>query len=553
MTISIDRSKKAKRKKIAKQKVTGVTKNDIDRMLQVSTLCSFESNALDCTGDITEVVTDEDIFCSSGDLPPSLTQPLNEISKLLLSAIDIGDISQVNSIVESLRPYCNEAYLSVNQYGKLGMDEHCRLSTAMVLLECMIAASEKLDIDILLPLSDAMMILSRSKGNPNLWQAIFSLARNKSMKINEESLISRCCLLWSREHTLSCQEWLLANWNATSNELSPVSCVSFLLKAGVFNESQILPKASRLSCTFGENNERISVVISMILALLKVSSEIENCSRIYPVPQWFYLLSTIAENRQDSCGQVFRLFMEGSDTDEILWPLLRLYASFPFNVPLNIARVRNLLLRLASKYSAEWKNWPCPLDETIKALIKHLTKSGVQALSDLCRQQPLIVIRHLNDMVKELDSDAIAVSSGGLGEKRGRIHAISQNSASYLVNDINMKVRIRHWGYSFTESVWIAILEVMQSIPKEVLFRSSGIKMGSLALFEMYLKLFTIQALLSEENNVVRMKSQAKTLLEQFKQLGDTQWKVWLQSRIYGIESWGTVETILQQSGFIFE
>ena len=543
---SINQGKRIKRKRISHAETVdnGLTNQDIDKLLVFRKEISDEKIYMKGDDDYTDEPTITFVYSKPDE---SRNKSLQEISANLVTSIERNDIYQFNITIGNLRKFCNELSFTILLEEGQYKDLNSNLDISMKLIECVVFAQKKFNIDILPVLIDLILNLSIQQGYPRLWQSIFSSDDTEHIKRHEEVVISRCSMVWSCEHICTCQDWLMSNWKNTKVNLSPARCISFLLKTMVQHESQQLPTCSRPLFTCSSRINQSSIATSMIIQLLQDNPNLRGYSSGQSNPQWFCFLLAIASDGQDSCRHIFRQFMEIINKEEFLWPLLRLYTSFPYLAPLDVESVRTLLLNLASIYSEEWKEWSCPLDETVHALTTHLTKLGVQALSDLCRKQPLLVIRHFSFIIKELENDGFVVSHGGIGEKRGRIHATSQLTAYCNERSSEIKVRVKHWGYSFTKSLWISVLEVISSFPKEVLFHLSGIRMGSTLLIEVYLKLYLIQILLSDDHNILRMKSLTKLLLEKFKEQNESEWNAWLKSTIFEFDEWGTVEEILDK------
>jgi hypothetical protein len=98
-----------------------------------------------------------------------------------------------------------------------------------------------------------------------------------------------------------------------------------------------------------------------------------------------------------------------------------------------------------------------------------LVQSGVPglvvpALVDDAKKHPLLILRKLGRMEELLEKDATALSVSLESENRGVIFGRTLGDpACAKVEGNTLKVTMRHWGYNFTENLWISFLEIVTS------------------------------------------------------------------------------------------
>jgi hypothetical protein len=154
---------------------------------------------------------------------------------------------------------------------------------------------------------------------------------------------------------------------------------------------------------------------------------------------------------------------------------------------------------------------------------------SMKQLADLSRKQPLLILRKLPEMSKILLDDAtIDISS----DQKGVI--IGQNPAGkrdVMFQGKMLKVVVQHWGYSYTEMLWVSMLEVLSSMPLEVLF-TCGVKVGLLDLLTIYVELISVQNQLLSANKTARLKTKLSGAFTAFKQSNVGAWTGWLVSDV---------------------
>lgn len=235
---------------------------------------------------------------------------------------------------------------------------------------------------------------------------------------------------------------------------------------------------------------------------------------------------------------------------------LRLYASFPDHVNLGVAAIRSALKEAVEMYPRDWLSWRSPMDDYFEELIHAVVYSGtpnriVQALADSSKKHPLLVLRKLIRIGELLEDDGSVQTETSEYEKKGVVFGRSLAApATAKVGSMTMKVSIKHWGYNFTEIIWISFLDVLAVVPKEVLF-GCGLAMGFDAFLGIYLRLMSVQTQLRTNDRLGRLKGKISELLEAFKSSNRPAWDKWMGQEISSLKSLGTARNVLLSCDFI--
>ena len=384
-----------------------------------------------------------------------------------------------------------------------------------------LAMKKGLGVDFCTVLIKVVPVWTQVCGSPTLWKLIFSppdisLPSCNTMIPTKNYLICRCVQIWSKQHLRQSQEWLLSHHDGILRQgLSPEYVISYLVQTtheifATYTTSDITKNT--FICM--ESQEYASATVSIILEQAHINSADQESQIVEKeqksFPEWLVLLFRLAEGGKSCCRLIAKRLLDHDKIEVCASTLLRLYALHPYEMPLSEALLREKLLNLTSSYAHVWVEWQCPLDEQIRSLLQQLAKTPhqrlLQALTDISKQHPLIVARNFSLITQLLEDDAVAIVRQP-AEKRGRLHANTNLFASCNVDQSSVKVKVKHWGYGFTEMVWISFLDVLAALPKEVLFHSCGLKMGTLKVIEQYLKLIYVQTLLVHEKHVSKLKT----------------------------------------------
>ena len=216
---------------------------------------------------------------------------------------------------------------------------------------------------------------------------------------------------------------------------------------------------------------------------------------------------------------------------------------------LGLEKTRLLLMSSSEVHAGDWVSWRSSTDNQLEDMIDSL-RSGqlrmAKGLSEFSRKHPLILLRKSPCVVRALELDA-EISLKGYDEIRGTVHgrALSgPRDANFMGKRV--MVTIRHWGYSYSEPVWVAFLDIITSAPREVLF-GCGLSIGLLDILAVYLKLMSVQLPLITTDKSKRIKSKLFEVFDNFQRHNPKGWKKWLAMAIEK----GEVRHLLMSCNFI--
>ena len=324
--------------------------------------------------------------------------------------------------------------------------------------------------------------LSASQTSPKLWKILFSSTESN---LNMNSVVVNCSMLWSPIICDVCRDWILSSADDLK-DLNTVLVVTFLLQIsnqqtpqseffqrdGMYVQSWLQKK---------ENIDRISdIALQCGIQLGNISSSKDG------VDAWMALVLIVAQSGKMQANYLIQRLLQKTDFDNnaeviklVSNAVLRIYCNFPFYVSLGNSKLRSILME-ASR-SIDWHTWHTPMDEMLYNMIygikAHPIPRLVHGLVDLSKSHPLMLLRKLKQMAEILEEDAFQ-SPGSNAISRNRLQSDNIDCpATTTLYGKEVKVIIRHWGYSFTEPLWISFVDILLSLPREVLL-SCGINMG---------------------------------------------------------------------------
>mmetsp|Transcript_28948 Transcript_28948/g.42032 ORF Transcript_28948/g.42032 Transcript_28948/m.42032 type:complete len:666 (+) Transcript_28948:444-2441(+) len=427
------------------------------------------------------------------------------------------------------------------------------------------------------------------------------------------SLIARCASLWTSLHIGSCQFWILGVMcgRGIQSKLSLLLMLRFLVTTLGQQSVQSISFSDNITrrkseCLATQDNATGAIRLALDCAELLYSKNTNptpikgsnsdvmslalECVKIYHteytnstdctmpgssfattcvsnlqsrnahddrniLPIWLVLILQVAKcgkKHLDLVTKVLLSLLPSSGWEGQIIPvaLLRLYAYFPSLMALNDPKLRGILLDAAGENASKWLEWRSPLDSQLSEMIKNLSVNPhqrlLQSMSDFSKRHPLVVARHFGTLVHILDDDASACS-----ERRGRVNEKSScEFATAKVELGSIRITVRHWGYSFTETVWTSVIEILMALPSEVMF-TCGQKMGLMKLLAIYLKLIFTQKQINCEENTSRIKEKLSKLLHAFQASNKQSWENWVECKLPEIETWGKIKEILLECQLI--
>lgn len=387
-------------------------------------------------------------------------------------------------------------------------------------------------------------LLTQDHGFESLWNLIFIEEAEQAQDWSHfMSLVCECASQWSDEHIAACHAWIFSQetkWKGAhsldlvlrfivlSSEPSSIHC--FGCDNGYDDDEDA-------QSYFSYDEKSATCIINLALNAATMENKVAaNDSNKEPPPDWLKLILLVGKSYQ---AMTARLILEKVDETRpslvLSSLLLQLYIMHPLEISLSNAKLRKILLQASIDTLPQWLDWSCPLDDQLSEMLCNLTTSPhqrlVQSVTDLAKQHPLIFVRHLKSMSKMLLDDGSGRDSENQSlMKRGRIFGKHPSGdAVAQIGDQMIKVTVVMWGYSFNEPIWTSVLDILLTLPVEVIF-SCGTKMGLFELLEAYLTLFMVQIQeLRSESNVVRLREKFIKLLESFKKYKANTYGDWVE------------------------
>jgi len=337
-------------------------------------------------------------------------------------------------------------------------------------------------------------VLSAQAGCPELWT--FLLTDGQKPGFLWSNLISRCAQTWSRGHAIAFRDWILSHEDLSALDLAKV--IRFFMQStswsNVHSESLANASSGKLGDEWRYAEQSVKKVLDFSIAALVLGSEsgqreLLSVSR-NDLPEALVLLLLLCRFGRKHAQLVSQTLVErlsrenGKVREILLASVLRVYAYFPHFLNLGVATLRTALKEAVDKFAGEWLSWRSPMDDMfedhmLSLSIHHYQQNqqpqtgptgyAVPALLDDAKKHPLLILRKLGRMEELLEEDA--TSSGCLanfqsleGENRGVI--VGRSLAAPMPAKVGgnaFHVTVQHWGYSFTEQLWISILEIVTS------------------------------------------------------------------------------------------
>jgi hypothetical protein len=386
-------------------------------------------------------------------------------------------------------------------------------------------------------------VLSRSRGKDKLWRLLFSQTDWPPASL-VDSLLSMCMASWSQQHVSSCCGWIISMSSSEVSGNHSIRMVRFL----VATSRQTAVQIESLS-EVGMNSSHPSW-FSSEHSVIAASSMAFECARQESysetgLPSWLALLLLLANGGNKYltlvCDAVLRQISASEtkkDRGAFQAALLRLYLCHPYKMNLGTAAIRNLLTEAADNHAEVWVNWPSCMDDPLAEMLLAVTTGDLKLakpLSDVSRKHPLLMLRMIQAMTSFLQGDAI-IDNGTGGESRGVIRGQSLSGpCEARIAGRTVQVTIRHWGFNYTEPVWAVLLDIVTSIPNEVLFTCSR-AVGLLDFFAVYLELLSVQLQLRSADKTARLKGKLSSVFATFKEMNPEEWSEWMGEKIGELE-----------------
>ncbi|KAL7488211.1 hypothetical protein ACHAW6_015042 [Cyclotella cf. meneghiniana] len=495
------------------------------------------------TGDINAEVEFASLDTGDFDAPSWSTDRSIEVTaEISLCRTEFISENFIRSCIFNERHILLEESLELKERSFITNSQYDDGSTAKILLEMYsIFKDEGRFVRILLKWVPRLLQIGR--GN-DTWHIIFVdvLEKSKySLKFETcVALVSSCAMQWPHEYILECQRWVVSQqarccpWNS---HLSLKLVLRFLVLSSEQKSVHVFDYNRTPPCRFHyvQSPDCAKCIVDLSLTCLSLDDQKSTNREVCTInarnvlPDGLVLILIVAKAGKEYLDLTTELILNRIDESPRVFSslLLRLYTLFPSLTNLSKNRLRTSLLQGAKEHMASWMQLRCPLDSQIRAMISYLSKSPhkplLQSIIQIASQHPLLLMRHLNDIWRGLIDDGSGLDSHGQPLiKRGRI----QGNIPEVFAEIDgrtIKVMIVQWGYSFSEPVWSSMLDLLLSIPSEVLFRV-GVDSGLHEIMDVYSRLFVVHTCeLKSETNIIQLRGKFTRLLSLFESYNTAQ------------------------------
>lgn len=354
--------------------------------------------------------------------------------------------------------------------------------------------------------------LTESQGGLDFYQHLFGNEKEPSAL---DAISLRCTQVWTSSHVSQLVEWVSSRQEDSEPNVCYNRLAQFLVSASGAPSGHVdslldqstLSNKSFLQTLSKDQSEGLLVVGLQAIGEDSRAGETETklCSRNFLAPSALLVL-LLAGHSKEATRAVTKgcltrcLDLTPNHRLAVYAVLLRLYLWQPKWMDLGQASVRSALIAAAERFPTHWVTWRSMLDDQLENMLDGLVVGGdsrlTRPLSDLSRSHPLLMLRLLPDLQTLLDRDATIVDLDPMVGRKvhgrhpsGPIESLDLNQSSVL------RVTIRHWGYRYTEPLWLALLDVISSIPAEVLYQC-GLHLGVPDFLSLYVRLLTVQRML---------------------------------------------------------
>lgn len=383
--------------------------------------------------------------------------------------------------------------------------------------------------------------LSSASGSPAFWKLVFGRAKEPSYVTMSGRLLTRCMQSWSTLHINQCIDWIIGIDHSTSKDFDYKGIAIFLSECSGQPSSQIEMFADLQWSDSVWANSKEFVSKGALIAFRSLNAiPIQVAIRRFSFPPGFILIFLLSRCGKKHLRSICDMILEELSETNAERPekqvfkvlLLRLYFNFPQWMDLGTSESRNALMLASESFSGCWTNWHSSFDNRIDDLLQSVCNGemkSVKQLVDLSRKQPLLIIRKLPIISAILGDDA---RTDSLLNRKGSIVAENLSGKRDVKFHGKMsKIKILHWGYSYTEQTWVSFLDILSSMSPEVLF-TCGVKAGLLELLTVYVQLVSVQLELLSADKTIRLKTKLMGAFTAFKQINAGSWTEWLVSDI---------------------
>jgi integrator complex subunit 1 len=377
---------------------------------------------------------------------------------------------------------------------------------------------------------------------PTFWTELFRASNNRQINEFLDILAKKCAVNWDRTQIQSCLEWIAAS--AIYTQLCLARMVYFVVANAGYGDVYLF-RPSSLSAAIATrmfDDERVyRGLVELALQCGLSSSKVKRHS------PWMILLRLLANSSPDRGRMVSDAVLQRMiNANEIHLKTLRgtllsLYVYCPSWVNVDVPSTQSSLVKAVNTFP-DFVGWCAPtmdtaLNNTLCSLATGSADGSVRSgrgLVEVARMYPLLLMKKLLALVSLLKADAQVVPHQSARDGRVFGEGLLDNREAILY-DRTVFVKTRHWGYGYTETLWLALLDALLNVPSLLLF-TCGASVGLLEILSIYLQLLSVQLRLRTPDRATRLKRKLSELLTSFRSTSPSGWKDWLGKVLEGSE-----------------
>jgi hypothetical protein len=376
-------------------------------------------------------------------------------------------------------------------------------------------------------------LLSCNSPLEELWKELFLASEDCERNKFLDLLVEKCSLHWDEEHIRACIDWIVVPASISSHYCLKRMSVFVLSCSGLKDATLSHASIGTRPVRWTEDGDRCDSLLKLCLESA-LQSDFEQLGASSSMTLLLVLVASISLAKARRCVDVILQRITGATDDsrqKLQCILLHLYFSRPETVDLTVPVVQSALL-LAGQAIPEFVKRDFStidelLDNTFRAWGSASDCARVgRGVTDIARSHPLVLLRKVPDLTVILRADAGAHQITSELRINGEM-LLGRKEASLGGRDV--LVNIRHWGLAYTEALWLSVLDVLLSVPEEILF-SCGAGLGLKGLLNLYLQLLDAQTQLRNPENSTRLKHKLAELLVKFESTSPRHWMEWTGS-----------------------
>mmetsp|Transcript_22685 Transcript_22685/g.53527 ORF Transcript_22685/g.53527 Transcript_22685/m.53527 type:complete len:1400 (+) Transcript_22685:3-4202(+) len=348
-----------------------------------------------------------------------------------------------------------------------------------------------------------------------------------------DGIVQTCFLLWAPSCWKSCTDWALSINEEDVTRYSLSRLVSFL-QASLGDQ----PSCRNLS-------EEESIVLCRIAILcLEMDGEREGIpSGRNNLPASLTLLLDFAGQGKRHFTLAGKMLLQRLDKSTpvpqslLSSAFMRLYLLRPQWASTATAQVRKVLLKSAEENHSIWTSWISSSDGQMDDLLECLQSGDSRVLrsfNEQARKYPLLILRKCGNFEAILKKDARPLAQTHSSQSQRVEGTTVGGKIEASIEGHVVRLSLLDWGYQFTESIWMGVLDTFCSIHKEVLYFSGEKELRR--ILECVLLLLQVQTNLTTASSATKIKGKASEIVQNYKAANLSGFNRWLSQSLEGTE-----------------